>query len=47
MVVLVAVHVVGHSRWIASVAAGNLLSGGKGANGHGHESHRRSADVAR
>ena len=76
MVALVAVHVVRHSRWIASVAAGkllggaasrrrtwtalalttfallaiatgSLLSGDKGANGHGHESHRRSAGVER
>ena len=76
MVVLVAVHVVRHSRWVASVAAGrllgdaasqrrtwaalalttfaflaiaagSLLSNDKGANGHRHESHRRSAGVER
>jgi hypothetical protein len=76
MVVLVAVHVVRHSRWIASVAAGKLLgdtasrrrtwatlalttfaflaiagggllSSGEGGNGHGHESHRRTAGVER
>ena len=74
MVALVAVHVVRHSRWIASVAAGrllgdassqrrtwaalalatfaflaiasvSLLSGGRGDNGHGRESHRRAAHV--
>ena len=76
MVALVAVHLVRHSRWIASVAAGkllgdaasqrrtwaavalttfaflaiatgSLLSGDKGANGHGRESHRRSAHAER
>jgi len=76
MVALVAVHVVRHARWIASVAAGkllgdesgrrrtwaalalttfalvviasgSLLAGGKGANGHGHDSHRRAAHVER
>jgi Domain of unknown function (DUF4405) len=76
MVALVAVHLVRHSRWIASVAAGrllgdaasqkrtwaalglttfallaiaagSLLSADKGANGHGHESHRRAVDVER
>jgi hypothetical protein len=76
MVVLLAVHVVRHSRWVASVAAGrllgdaasrrrtwaalalttfaflaiatgSLLAGGKGANGRGHESHRRSVGVER
>jgi len=30
-----------------AIAAGSLLSGGKGANGHGHESHRRAAGVER
>jgi cytochrome bd-type quinol oxidase subunit 2 len=74
MVGLVAVHVVRHSRWIASVAAGKLLgdassrrrtwaalvlatfafvaiatvgllSGGRGENGAGHESHRRANHV--
>jgi hypothetical protein len=76
MIVLVAVHLVRHSRWIASVAAGrllgdaasrrrtwaalalttvallaiatgSLLSGDKGANGRGHEPHRRSVHVDR
>jgi len=76
MVALVVVHVVRHSRWIASVAAGKLLGdtasrrrtwaalvlttfaflaiaggsllfGGKGASGHGRESHRRAAGVER
>ena len=74
MVGLVAVHMVRHSRWIASVAAGkllgdassqkrtwaalglatfafvaiatvSLLSGGRGENGNGHESHRRANHV--
>jgi hypothetical protein len=30
-----------------ALAAGYLLSGGKGANGPGHEAHRRSAHVER
>jgi hypothetical protein len=76
MLVLVVVHLVRHSRWIASVAdgkllgdaasqrrtwavlalttfaclaiaGGSLLFGGKGASGHGHESHRRAAGVDR